>query len=289
MQILAVVMLRYRCDVICSWMFCHHWSNKLKARSPPTRFGSSFMRSPTISAISCASGDARADHGLVADEPEREADQDRRQGRQPRPLRRVPDGRGRLSPANVPGDFAADRRTTAAAAARLSMQADAHELGGKKPRKWAARVLDKISPWRCDLLWFASLRGVLFGFPPSDNPLGDGRCRGAEPVRLRAQRLAGTAAGAGRYSAVACGLERAAARPRRLGRVHHAAAARTHGGYSAVACGLERAAARPRRLGRVQAPPTSQDTIAKTGFDAHGNPAATPGQKKPFFLDWLLQ
>ena len=35
--------------------------------------------------------------------------------------------------------------------------------------------------------------------------------------------------------------------------------------------------------------PTSQDTIAKTGFDAHGNPAATPGQKKPFFLDWLLQ
>src|SRR4029077_2859228 len=40
------------------------------------------------------------------------------------------------------------------------------------------------------------------------------------------------------------------------------------------------------------APPTllpklSQDTIAKTGFDAHGNPAATPGQKKPFVLDWL--
>jgi outer membrane usher protein len=35
--------------------------------------------------------------------------------------------------------------------------------------------------------------------------------------------------------------------------------------------------------------PTPQETIAKTGFDAHGNPAATPGQKKPFFLDWLLQ
>jgi len=130
-------------------------------------------------------------------------------------------------------------------------QADAHELGGKKPRKWAARVFDKISPWRCDLLWFASLRGVLFGFPPSDNPLGDCRCRGAEPVRLRAQRLAGTAARAGRYSAGACGLERAAARPRRLGRIHRAAAARTHRGYSTGACGLERAAARPRRLGRV--------------------------------------
>jgi hypothetical protein len=37
------------------------------------------------------------------------------------------------------------------------------------------------------------------------------------------------------------------------------------------------------------APPTQQDTIAKTGFDAHGNSAATPGQKRPFFLDPLLQ
>ena len=31
-------------------------------------------------------GDARTDQGLVADEPEGEADQDRREGRQPRPL-----------------------------------------------------------------------------------------------------------------------------------------------------------------------------------------------------------
>lgn len=37
------------------------------------------------------------------------------------------------------------------------------------------------------------------------------------------------------------------------------------------------------------APPPTQDTIAKTGFDPQGNPAATPGQKKPFFLDPLLQ
>ena len=50
-------------------------------------------------------GDARADQGLVADEPEGEADQDRRQGRQPRPLRRLPDGRGRHPTANVPGRF----------------------------------------------------------------------------------------------------------------------------------------------------------------------------------------
>jgi Prokaryotic lipoprotein-attachment site len=38
------------------------------------------------------------------------------------------------------------------------------------------------------------------------------------------------------------------------------------------------------------APPTSsQDTIARTGFDAQGNPAATPGQNKPFLLDPLLR
>jgi predicted small lipoprotein YifL len=37
------------------------------------------------------------------------------------------------------------------------------------------------------------------------------------------------------------------------------------------------------------APLPPQDTIARTGFDIHGNPAATPGQKKPFLLDPLLQ
>jgi hypothetical protein len=37
------------------------------------------------------------------------------------------------------------------------------------------------------------------------------------------------------------------------------------------------------------AQPTTQDTIARTGFDVHGNPAATPGQKRPFLLDPLLR
>jgi hypothetical protein len=36
-------------------------------------------------------------------------------------------------------------------------------------------------------------------------------------------------------------------------------------------------------------PLTPQDTVARTGFDIHGNPAATPGQKRPFLLDPLLQ
>ena len=40
----------------------------------------------------------------------------------------------------------------------------------------------------------------------------------------------------------------------------------------------------------TSAPPvTSQEAIARTGFDAQGNPAAAPGQQKPFFLDPLLR
>jgi hypothetical protein len=50
---------------------------------------------------------ARADQGLVTDKLEGEADQDRRESREPRPLCRHPDGRGRHRTANVPGDFAA--------------------------------------------------------------------------------------------------------------------------------------------------------------------------------------
>src|ERR1700719_1952720 len=60
--------------------------------------------------------------GLVADEPQREADQDRRKGRQPRPLYRLPDGRGRHPTANVPGDFAPDRGTPTATATSASMK-----------------------------------------------------------------------------------------------------------------------------------------------------------------------
>jgi predicted small lipoprotein YifL len=37
------------------------------------------------------------------------------------------------------------------------------------------------------------------------------------------------------------------------------------------------------------APGSAQDTAVKTGFDSQGNPVATPGQKKSFILDPLLQ
>src|SRR5262249_23276844 len=54
-------------------------------------------------------GDAQADQGLVTDDLEGQADQDRREGGEPRPLCYLPDGRGRHRTANVPGDFAAHR------------------------------------------------------------------------------------------------------------------------------------------------------------------------------------
>src|SRR5262249_39751295 len=46
-------------------------------------------------------GDAEDGAAMVADQPAREADQDRREGRRPRPLRDLPDGRGRRVTAHV--------------------------------------------------------------------------------------------------------------------------------------------------------------------------------------------
>src|SRR5262249_37670780 len=65
-------------------------------------------------------GDAKANQGLVTDDPEGQADQDRREGGEPRPLCYLPDGRGRHRTANVPEDFAADRGATAAATTSAS-------------------------------------------------------------------------------------------------------------------------------------------------------------------------
>src|SRR5262249_27021200 len=67
-------------------------------------------------------GDARADQGLDTDKLEGEADQDRRESREPRPLCRLPNGRSRHPTANVPGDLAAYRRTAAAAATSASVR-----------------------------------------------------------------------------------------------------------------------------------------------------------------------
>lgn len=37
------------------------------------------------------------------------------------------------------------------------------------------------------------------------------------------------------------------------------------------------------------APGSAEDTAVRTGFDARGNPVATPGQKKSFILDPILR
>ena len=117
-------------------------------------------------------GDARADQGLVADEPEGEADQDRREGGQPRPLRRLSDGRGRHPTADVPRDFAADRGTTAAATTSASVRrsivmrsrATDGRSASKCQGKWPDQPLDHRSG--CPMRWWpSSPRGCLAGRP----------------------------------------------------------------------------------------------------------------------------
>jgi Transposase DDE domain group 1 len=87
---------------------------QLCARSPPMRSGFNFMRSPTTSAIFCARWPRPNRSRTVADEPEGKADQDRREGRQPWTLRRLPDGQSRCSKNAVCRHFAADCRVAAA-------------------------------------------------------------------------------------------------------------------------------------------------------------------------------
>src|SRR5262245_47211967 len=95
-------------------------------------------------------GDAGADQGLVADESEGKADQDRREGGEPRPLCYLPDGRGRHRTANVPRDSAAHRGATAAATTsagvRRSMsciQATDRRSASKCQGKWPDQTLDQ--------------------------------------------------------------------------------------------------------------------------------------------------
>src|SRR5262245_23968373 len=103
---------------------CEQWIKEGKGAIKWTRVVSNVRRQRGAAPASCARpprqfpaypGDARADQGLVADELEGEVDQDRREGGEPRPLCYLPDGRGCHRTANVPRDFAAHRRATAAA------------------------------------------------------------------------------------------------------------------------------------------------------------------------------
>src|SRR5262249_3982754 len=102
-------------------------------------------------------GDAGADQGLVTDNLEGQADQDRGEGGEPRPLCYLPDDRGRHRTANVPRDFAADRGATAAtttsASVRRSMsciQEQPTEGVRTNAGKWPDQTLDQRSDYpRC--------------------------------------------------------------------------------------------------------------------------------------------
>ena len=57
-------------------------------------------------------------------------------GREPRPLCRIPDGRGRHPTANVPGDFAIDRGTTAAATASARVRRQSSRIQGTRQEEY---------------------------------------------------------------------------------------------------------------------------------------------------------
>src|SRR6516162_946345 len=95
------------------------------------------LQSWQLSRHACNTG---ANQGLVADELEGEADQDRREGGEPRTLCCLPNGGGRHPTTNVPGDSAADRGTTAAATTRASM---------KRSIVTRSSVIDRRNASRC--------------------------------------------------------------------------------------------------------------------------------------------
>src|SRR5215813_364847 len=101
-------------------------------------------------------GDARADQGLVTDKLEGEADQDRRESREPRPLCRLPNGRGRHPTANVPGDFAAHRGTAAAATT---------SAGARRSMVMHSRATDRRSASKCQGKWPDQTLDQAFGLP----------------------------------------------------------------------------------------------------------------------------
>jgi hypothetical protein len=112
---------------------CPRSTSSWKPSGSNMRSGYRPTKSCSIGSATCSSaqsddhrtmcvGSMPADQGLVADELEGEADQDRREGGEPRTLCRLPNGGGRHPTTNVPGDSAADRGTTTAATTSASVR-----------------------------------------------------------------------------------------------------------------------------------------------------------------------
>jgi hypothetical protein len=98
-------------------------------------------------AISCAPGDTESDGAMVADQPAREADQARREGRQPRSLCRFLAGRGGGVATDVRRDPVANRSGARTGRARISAEVIARQAaigevcaGVPKSAPWSALV-----------------------------------------------------------------------------------------------------------------------------------------------------
>ena len=115
-------------------------------------------------------GDAGTYERLVADHPQGEADQDRRQGGEPQPLHRVPDGRGRGAEGIVPGNLAADRRTATKTGSRVGLgRLDASSRGrsvSECQEKWPDRRIGRHSG-RPERAPHCAARLQFRGTPPS--------------------------------------------------------------------------------------------------------------------------
>jgi hypothetical protein len=135
---------------------------------------------------------------LVADEPEGKADQDWREGRQPRPLCRLPDGRGRHSEKPVHRHPAAGRRTTATA----------HYIHSVR-RSIVMRSMQSVGKVRLDDGKHNIFRSPARRRParrPSTRCCGDSRLPGTpvrDNIRLKSAAIRGMSAKESQHMAVA--------------------------------------------------------------------------------------
>jgi hypothetical protein len=107
---------------------------------------SSMPRANTPARYPCQVPDLKGHNTCYADQGRHRAPRacHNRQGRQPRPLRRLPDGQGRHPSADVPGDSAAHCRTAAAASACTGMRCS---------MVMRSRATDGRSASRCQQKW----------------------------------------------------------------------------------------------------------------------------------------
>jgi hypothetical protein len=136
---------------------------------------------------------AGADQGLVADESERETDQDRREGGEPRSLCSVSDGRGRHSPKPVRRDPADDRGTATAHHIGSVRRSFFHAFAANH-RRSAVRQLHNSGEVRLDDRKFGIFRRSARSWPASRRSTNGGGSLGLSKTPNRARLGMETAA-----------------------------------------------------------------------------------------------